>query len=185
MPNSNGRSMLGFVLSRLRRRAKAFGRDSKGATAVEFALLALPFFTIIFAILETAIVFLASQVLETAVEDSTRLLRTGQAQSYSAANYRTAICDRLFSMFNCAQLKIKVSVVNSFASATVTPPLDPSTGNWTMAEAFAPGASSSILLVQAYYKWPTLIDFGGFNLQTQSDGTRLLSAVRVLRNEPY
>jgi hypothetical protein len=40
-------------------------------------------------------------------------------------------------------------------------------------------------MVQAYYKWPVILNFGGFNLQTAGDGTHLLSAVRVFSNEPF
>ncbi len=61
-----------------------FRRDEKGVTAVEFGLLSLPFFAIIGAILETSLIFMASQILDSAVNDSARLIRTGQAQ---AANF--------------------------------------------------------------------------------------------------
>jgi hypothetical protein len=41
------------------------------------------------------------------------------------------------------------------------------------------------VIVQAYYKWPTLIDLPWFNMATQAGGDRLLSGVRVFRNEPF
>jgi Flp pilus assembly protein TadG len=47
-------------------------RDESGATAIEFGLVALPFFALMFAILETALLFLASQTLETASRTTTR-----------------------------------------------------------------------------------------------------------------
>ena len=46
-------------------------------------------------------------------------------------------------------------------------------------------AGGDVVLVQAYYKWPTIVRLPGFNLQDQVDGTRLLGAVRVFRNEPF
>ena len=55
-------------------RGRRFARDERGVTAVEFGILGLPFFTIIFAILETTMVFLAGQVLDGAVEDASRLI---------------------------------------------------------------------------------------------------------------
>ena len=76
----------------IRRRAQAFARDERGATAIEFALLALPFFTLIFAILETSIVFLAGQILDSAVQDASRKIRTGQAQK--PATTSTSFRDR-------------------------------------------------------------------------------------------
>jgi Flp pilus assembly protein TadG len=171
------------------RRLEAFGRDERGATAIELALLALPFFAVTGAILETSMIFLASQVLDAAVQDSSRLIRTGQAQTnaYTIDNFRTAICSELFGLFNCNNLEIKVSVVSNFTSATIpSSPLDPTDPTkWTIVPAFDPGIGSDVIMVQVYYKWPVMLRLGGFNLATSSDGTRLMSAVRVFANEPF
>jgi Flp pilus assembly protein TadG len=180
-------------------RGCVLARDESAATAVEFGILALPFFTIVFAILETAMVFLAGQVLDSAVNDSSRLIRTGQAtlaSGYTAAAYRNAICAGLYGMFDCTdpnKLKIKVTeiVAGTFADAAPAPtPVNSTcqtTGNCNLVitEAYQPGVGSSVVLVEAYYKWPTLVNLPMFNLATMPDGTRLLSAVRVFRNEPF
>jgi Flp pilus assembly protein TadG len=60
-------------------RLSRFGRSQDGSAAVEFALVATPFFALLFAIIETALVFFADQALDTAVQSTARLLRTGQA----------------------------------------------------------------------------------------------------------
>ena len=52
-------------------------------------------------------------------------------------------------------------------------------------EQYTPGIGGSVVLVEAYYKWPVILNFGGFSLQNQPDGTRLLSGVRLFRNEPF
>jgi Flp pilus assembly protein TadG len=180
-------------LARLRRRAHAFRRDERGVTLIEFGILAVPFFAIIAATLETALIFFAAQILDSAVQDSARLIRTGQAQqaSYTAANFRTAICNGLFGMFDCTQLKVKVSIVADF-NAAATPVSPVQTGaacspncQWTIVETYTPGSGSQVIMVQAFYKWPVLINFLGFNLKNQPDGTRLLGAVRVFQNEPF
>ena len=59
-------------LASAKARMRALARDERGVTAIEFGVLALPFFTVIFAILQTAIMFLASQVLDSALEDASR-----------------------------------------------------------------------------------------------------------------
>jgi hypothetical protein len=51
-------------------------------------------------------------------------------------------------------------------------------------DSFAPGSNSSVVMVEAYYKWPTIVNLPGFDLATMADGTRLLSAVRLFQNEP-
>src|ERR1035437_1140141 len=63
------------------RAACRFARHQDGTAAIEFALVAVPFLALLFAILETALVFFAGQTLETAASDSGRLIMTGQAQT--------------------------------------------------------------------------------------------------------
>jgi hypothetical protein len=179
------------------RRGRVFGRNQRAAVAVEFALLALPFFTIIAAILETALVFFAGQILESAVHDSSRLLRTGQAQAaeFDAGDYRNAICDGLYGLFDCdsERMLVKVTVLDEFgaASAAIAAPVsagcstDPDACDWAIEEAYDPGVGASVVIVQAYYKWPTLVDLPWFNLADQAGGDRLLAGVRVFRNEPF
>jgi Flp pilus assembly protein TadG len=182
-----------LILSKLKfRHLKRFTRNDRGVTAVEMALLAVPFFALLGAILETAVVFLASQILDGAVQDSGRLIRTGQAQSnspapYTSADFQNAICSRLFNLFDCTKLLVNVTVVSNFASATAPPsPIDPTDpSKWTLAATYNPGTGSSVIMVQVYYKWPVILNFDGFNLATSSDGTHLLAAVRVFANEPF
>lgn len=166
---------------------RRFKRDERGVTAIEFGLLALPFFAIIAAILETAFIFLASQVLDSALNDSSRLIRTGQAHEagYTATTYRAAICDNLYALFDCDALKIRVSEVANFAGANIGTAADPVTGNWTIVEAYDHGGGNSIILVEAYYKWPIVLNMFDFNLSNLPDNTRMLSAVRVFKNEPF
>src|SRR6267142_1539977 len=63
-----------------------------------------PLRALMFAIMETAIVFFASQTLETAVADSARLIMTGQAQSqgFTQAQFKTAVCAKILGLFDCA-----------------------------------------------------------------------------------
>ena len=53
-----------------------FRRNRRGSAAVEFALIAPVFFCALFAILETAIVFFAGQLLEQGTQDSARMMLT-------------------------------------------------------------------------------------------------------------
>jgi Flp pilus assembly protein TadG len=73
---------------------RRFRRNRQGSAAVEFAIVAPVFFALLFAIIETAIVFLASQVLETMVQQSARMVMTGQAQakSYSQSDFHDYVC---------------------------------------------------------------------------------------------
>lgn len=166
---------------------RTFVREESGAVAIEFALLALPFFAIIGAILETAVMFLSAQALDSAVENSVRLIRTGQAQSQSmdAAGFRAQVCSHLYGLLDCALVKIRVTEIASFGAANLTAPIDEDDGEWTVTEAYDAGGGSDIILVEAYYKWPAIFDFELFNFANTADGAHLFAAVRVFRNEPF
>src|ERR1041385_6008420 len=85
------------------RNARRMLREQSGATTIEFAMVAAPFLALVFAIIETAIVFFAGQALETAAADSARLIMTGQAQTqgYAPAAFKSAVCARIYGLFNC------------------------------------------------------------------------------------
>jgi Flp pilus assembly protein TadG len=168
-------------------RLRVFARSERGTTAIEFGLLALPFFAIIAAIMETAIVFFAAQILDSGVQDATRLIRTGQAHQagFTISDFREELCDHLYGMFDCDTLKIKVTTIATFSAAGVSTPVDPDDGTWTIAEAYDQGQGSSVILVEVYYKWPIILNFASFDLADLPDDTRLLGAARVFRNEPF
>lgn len=171
-------------------RGHKFARDEKAATTIEFAILALPFFTIIFAILETAMVFFASQVLDSAVEDAGRMVRTGRAQSanYTMTEFRSYLCGFTFGIFDCSKIKIEVKTITKFADASTGPTVQSctvTTCNWTVVESYVPGVGRNVEQVSAYYRWPLVVVLPFFNLKNQPDSYRMISATRVFRNEPF
>lgn len=166
---------------------KRFARAKKGSTVVEFALLAFPFFGLLMAILETTFVFLAYQILEGAVQDSARTLRTGQAQTFSIDDFRNRVCYGTYGLFDCTKLHIDVRTIDSFESANFIYPIDPNTGEWTSASSFSPGESGSVVLVSVHYKWQLFMDFLGMTLADSPNGenARILGANSVVKNEPF
>ena len=193
-PMSRRPSFFQSIMARAQARARAFARDERGVTIIEFGILAIPFFTLILAILETAMVFFASAVLDSAVEDASRWVLTGRAQAanWDINTFRDRVCDSTFGLFgnDCAEIKIKVSIVGTFAAATLTSPQTCQTTptpqcTWTLTEGFQPGVGRDIVQVQAYYRWPLIVVLPYFNLKDQPDNFRLISGVRVFRNEPF
>lgn len=174
---------------------RAFLRDERGATAIEVGLLALPFFSIIGAILETSVVFLSGQVLDSAVHDTSRFIRTGQMQSSTIDAFRTGMCDRLYGLFDCTKLHIEVQTLGTFNAASITPPVNftckdedknkPVCTDWTRPEGYTAGTQSSIMVVQVYYKWPIMLNLGGMTLGNLPSGERVLGGATVFKNEPF
>jgi Flp pilus assembly protein TadG len=162
-------------------------RRQDGAAAIEFGLVAAPFLALVFAIIETAVVFFASQALETAAADSSRLIMTGQAQTagYDAATFKNAVCAKIYGLFNCQSgVSVDVQKFSSFSSVTNTKPVD-SSGKFNLNPSYNPGGACDIVLVRLFYEYPVYVSLLGLKLSDLSSGKRLLAATAVFRNEPY
>jgi Flp pilus assembly protein TadG len=165
--------------------ARRFVRNKKGATAVEFGLVVLPFFLILFMIIETAIVFFAGQTLETAVADSARLILTGQAQTakFDAAAFKNSVCGKVYGLFDCASsMYVDVKTYNSFSSINNTIQYDADGKPQT---SYSPGNPGDIVVVRLIYQWPIIVPMVQTWLANSGGNTRLLVATAAFRNEPY
>jgi Flp pilus assembly protein TadG len=166
--------------------ARRFVRRQEGAAAVEFALVAAPFLAMVFAIIETAIVFFAGQALETAAADSARLIMTGQAQiaGYDQAQFKAAVCGKIYGLFNCnGGLSVNVKSYATFASIPLAKPI--TNGNVDPSTSYTPGEPGNIVVVRLMYQWPVYVSLLGLNLSDVSGGKRLLMSTVAFRNEPY
>ena len=181
------------VLALVKRRvacvtARRMLREQGGATTVEFAMVAAPFLAMVFAIMETAIVFFAGQALETAAADSARLIMTGQAQTkgYDQAKFKEAVCGKIYGLFNCSGgLYVDVKSYSSFASVNTSKPIDSNGNVQTGTFGYAPGGPGDIVVVRLMYQWPVYVSLLGLNLSDTSGSKRLLMATVAFRNEPY
>ena len=179
------------MISRVRRwvglkTAQRLARQEEGTAAVEFGLIAMPFLALVFAIIETALVFFASQVLETAAADSARLIMTGQAQTQGLDKdtFKDKVCARVFGLFDCAGgVHVDVQKVGSFGSVTLDKPVD-SDGNLDTSNfKYEPGGPGDIVVARLIYQWPTYVSLLG--LSNMANNNRLMMATAVFRNEPY
>ena len=177
-------------LSRILKRPLArLIRQQDGASTVEFALIATPFLAMIFAIMETAIVFFAGQALETAAADSARLIMTGQAQTqgYSQTQFKNAVCGKIFGLFNCSGgLYVDVKTYTSFSTINNSQlPIDSNGNLQTGSFGYQPGGPGDIVVVRLMYQWPVYVSLLGLNLSDLSGSKRLLMSTVAFRNEPY
>lgn len=169
-------------------RVRAFHRNQDGATAVEFAIVSIPFFALMFAILETALLFFGAQALETAVGDSGRLIRTGQAQQQAMdlTTFKSTICAKVFEIFACeAGLHLDVRTYPTFAALSLQEPIDED-GNLDVEDfEFDIGEANEIVVVRAFYQWPTFVTSFGLDLRNLANGKHLISSAVAFRNEPF
>jgi Flp pilus assembly protein TadG len=163
-------------------------RQQDGAAAIEFGLVAAPFLALVFAIMETAIIFFAGQALETAAADSARLIMTGQAQTagYDQAKFKEQVCARIYGLFNCnAGLYVDVKKYTSFSGISTSKPVDANGNVQTSNFGYQPGGPGDIVVVRLVYQWPVYVSLLGLNLSDVSGGKRLLLSTVAFRNEPY
>lgn len=169
-----------------RRCWRAFLADRQGATAVEFALVAVPFIGLLFGILQTFLVFFAQQLLETSVHQSSRLIFTGQAQAQAMnqTQFASVVCSNLPILFNCNNLMIDVQVAGSWSSASAGAPTltFDANGNVTNAWQFNPGNTGDIVIVRVMYMWPV---FAAPLLANLANASRLIMASSAFQNEAY
>jgi Flp pilus assembly protein TadG len=172
-----------------RRRWRAFLADRKGATAVEFALVAAPFIALLVATIQSFLVFFAQQLLEQVVNDSSRIILTGQAQAQNLtqSQFATAVCSKVVVFFDCNKLMIDVQVAGSWSTANAGAPslTFDANGNTTNAWQYSPGNPGDIVVVRVMYQWPVFMGPLGFNLANLSNGKRLIMASTAFQNEAY
>lgn len=181
----------------LRAALGAFLRNDKAATALEFALVAPPFFFMMLAIFELALVFMVSVTLDSATQYAARLVRTGQAQgaAYTETTFENAVCTNLGWLSSLCQadtdshaasnsLYVDAEVKSSFGASNPAGPIQG--GVWTPANLhFNIGGPGDIVVIHTYFQWKliTPVLYGG--LQSLPGGITVISNTAVFRNEPY
>jgi Flp pilus assembly protein TadG len=181
-----GRKLQGCKRALCPRILRSFRRREDGAAAVEFAMVAAPFFAVLFAIMETAMVFFAGQTLETAAADSSRQIFTGEAQTANMGQqaFKDSVCTKVFGIFDCAsKLTVDVQKFTTFAGADFSRPVG--TDGKVKAGTWDPGGPCDIVVVRLIYEFPVYVSLLGFDLHDMSGNKRLLVATSVFRNEPY
>lgn len=172
-------------------------RSRRGSAAVEFALVAPIFFALLFAIIETAMVFFAGQVLETVTQNSARVILTGQAQNGSLTTcqttpgvalacdqttFKTYVCSQIPALFDCSKLYVDVVSTTSFTTLSLTSYGDSCNFNPAGVQ-YNPGSSSQVVVVRLFYQWPLFVTGLGYNIGCSSK--RLLVATAAFKNEPF
>lgn len=166
---------------------KSFRKNRDGATAVEFAMIAGPFFFFLLALIEIAAVFFAETVIENAVLESARLIRTGQLQGGGgdANAFRDEVCTRIEVVANCDNMVFEVAVFEDFDGINPTPPTndDGSLNGGNMG--FDPGDAGEIVMVRVYYAYPLILPNMFGSVANLPDNQRLIMSATVFRNEPF
>jgi Flp pilus assembly protein TadG len=160
--------------------------NRKGSTAIEFAILALPFLVLIFAIIELAIMYFVDSALDAAMHSAVRQVRVGTAKTaaWDITKFKTAVCSELSYSFSCkSNLKVRSTVITNMNSVTKISGISGGTLNVT--EDFNIGGSGDYVLIQVFLPWDPVMKLYAFSSGRLSDGRYVLGAAELFKNEPF
>ncbi len=175
---------------------KRYSKNADGSTAMEFAILAIPFSGLLFAILETAIVFFISSTMTNAVSNASRQIRTGQFQAVCADNeqtFKNLVCSNMGQLGNCQQ-RLRVDVVKltngnfDLSALPTTPPentADPNQETPIPGSTYTSSAGEEIVIVRAQYFHKLVLPGWMTMLPNRNGNVRLLQSTTAFKNEPF
>lgn len=185
--------------AKVTRLLKKFGLSRDGTAAIEFAILAMPYFLVVFAIIETFIAMMAEQVVVHATDTMARRLRTGQiSSSIKEQDFRKSFCNEVSVLIKCSEKKkdlyIDLRSFTQFRDIPTTIPLKPSGGYYDLDVSqfdFKPGGPETINMLRVYYRWGVTADIIRPYLTNirPADGSMpshfLIVATNAFMNEKY
>jgi Flp pilus assembly protein TadG len=208
------RKFIQAVHQRALTRSMRFGRrlahDENGVTAIEFAMVGIPFFMMLFGIMGVGFYFFSIFNIENAIEQASRPLRTGEAQKASTTKvqFSKAVCDQLAGFFDCQSTsstnKMRIQVVNVTALQAATAGALPAIGqcigkdkdalgnfvgpdilipdNQTVYQ--VPNATQTVV-VTVCYEMDLLQNIPFIKLGNMPSGTTMIQASTAFKTEPY
>jgi hypothetical protein len=183
------------LLNRPRPSRPGWLRNEDGVAAIEFAIVALPFFLFVFGILGIGLYFLASTSLEYGVEAAARKVRTGEADKgdMTVGQFKQLVCDAAGRYINCSKLAVVVQHAATWSGVSPQSCTD-SNGNMVgstgsdgeLITKYAGGASE-VVLVTLCYKWDLAKNFEFLQLGTGSNGSgpAMIQASTAFKSEPF
>jgi Flp pilus assembly protein TadG len=165
---------------------RRFARDRRGSVAIEFAFVGLPFFLLLFAIIEVSMVFLAGQLLEKGTQDASRKILTGQAQTanFTQAQFKQEVCNQVTLLLSCTNVFLDVESFPTIGRVDIRNPID-TNGNFVNNFAYRPGGPNDLVVVRVMYQWPLFVPGLSYWLADIAGTKKLLMATATFRNEPY
>ncbi|MBV5325867.1 MAG: pilus assembly protein, partial [Rhodospirillaceae bacterium] len=141
--------MLAAIIAALHK----FHRDARGATSLEFALVAIPTFMLLFGTLEFGLMIFESSIVEGATREAARKVRTGAAQISvdPTGTFKTAFCANLFSAYDCSTFSFDVRNFADFPNI-VLPAVTFNQAGMANNVVFQPGGAGTVTTVRVIHQ---------------------------------
>jgi Flp pilus assembly protein TadG len=187
------------LLKRLwtKRRPSRFLKNQQGVAAIEFAFLGPIFGVAMFCIFETGYILYTEYVMQTAVQEAARLVRTGRAQEkkWDAAKFKDAVCYLAGRVSHCEdRLTVYMQTATSFTALQASTPAYLSIGpNSYSADStgkpqgpYNCGNPRDVVALIATYDWDIHLPIFMSNFANlPGDDKRRIVAFAMFRNEQF
>ncbi len=187
-------------------------RNEDGTTAIEFAVVAAPFFMFVFGIIGISMHYFVMNSIEKGMDQASRLIRTGQAQTnnFTVGEFKNYLCNKANSKatkdadgadidmradlgdghIKCDDLEIFVQNADNWQDLAPEPCVDVSgvkrvnTTNTADPIATHAGTESAVVLVTACYEWQFTKKIPFLKFDTE-DNAMIMQSATAFRTEPY
>jgi Flp pilus assembly protein TadG len=170
-----------------------FKKNDDGATAIEFAFVSGPFFLLVFMLIGFAMYFFVMNSLDKGMDQTSRLVRTGQAQTANMTvnDFKNAVCNSAGGWIKCNKVQVFVQKYPDWQSIAPQACLNGSgavvTNSASGSDPIATysGTSSEIVVVTTCYKWEFAQNIPYIKIGNMSDGSMMMQTATAFRTEPY
>jgi Flp pilus assembly pilin Flp len=176
-------------------RLRRFGRDDRGVAALEFALVVTPFLIFIFGFIACAMYFFISNSLEKGMDQTSRLIRTGEAitDKMTVDQFKQQVCAGAGSIIDCTKLQIFAEHWPDWSDPSLAPHQCVDQNNTVIHSnaqgsdqiATYSGGASDVVVVTTCYQW----DFAGkipfVKLGNMPNGAMMMQTSTSFRTEPF
>ncbi|HEY8274458.1 MAG TPA: TadE/TadG family type IV pilus assembly protein [Pseudolabrys sp.] len=170
-------------------------RNDEGVAAIEFAIVALPFFLFVFGIIGFGLYFLASTSLEYGAQAAARKVRTGEADKgdMTVGEFKQLVCDAAGTYIKCGNVAVLVQHAAAWSGVTPQSCTDSngaivsSTGQSGELISKYAGGASEVVLVTLCYRWELAdkLKFLKMGSGPGGSGPAIIQASAAFKTEPW
>lgn len=180
--------------------------DERGVVAIEFAHVFGPFLMLLFGVIAVSLFFFTETVLEQALANSVRQVRTGQSRTLPGGELkvgalRQAICNAASGMLDCSKLNLHIQSAKDWSS--LKPRVNCIANKKLAASSFSAGDTvglladadlvskgaggrTSAVVITACYSWGLWVTIPYVDVGNIDDGKAIvIQSVRAFESEPY
>ncbi|MBL4854121.1 MAG: pilus assembly protein [Robiginitomaculum sp.] len=179
----------------------ALRKNRDGTTAIEFAILGVPFMALLFGIVEISVLFFVTSTTHHAVAEVSRQIRTGEFQSTGggAEEFKDAICAAMSGVGSCDNLRVDVlsSATGQFSDLNL--PTSPVSCSGTseeieaceaadpemLADEYTDTSGGDVVIVRVQYVHQLAVPNELTRLSNAAGNTHIITATTAFKNEPF